>query len=123
VERFAGDGLTPVVAVELEFYVTAPDNGSGGLVSAPPGVSGDPDRPMTFGFDDMDTLAPFIDDIYRIGEAQGLPVDAVIQESGPGQFEVNLKHRADAVAAALDALLLKRAVKAAARANGIAATF
>ena len=33
---------------------------------------------------------------------------------GPGQFEINLKHSADAVAAALDGLLLKRAVKAAA---------
>jgi glutamine synthetase len=46
-----------------------------------------------------------------------------MQESGPGQFEINLKHRADAVAAALDGLLLKRAVKAAARAHQLEATF
>ena len=68
-------------------------------------------------------MSPFIDDIYRICEVQGLPVDAVMQESGPGQFEINLKHRADAVAAALDGLLLKRAVKAAARAHQLDATF
>lgn len=123
VARFASDGQTPVVAVELEFYVTAPGGGGGVPVRTPPGLSDDPERPMTFGFDDMDALGPFIGDIYRVAEAQGLPVDAVIQESGPGQFEINLKHRADPVAAALDGLLLKRAVKAAARANGIEATF
>src|SRR4029453_16461569 len=76
-----------------------------------------------FGFEEMDVLSPFIDDIYRVCEAQGLPVDAVMKESGPGQFEINLKHRADAAAAALDGLLLKRAVKAAARAHKLEATF
>ncbi len=71
----------------------------------------------------MDALSPFIDDVYRICEVQGLLVDAVMQESGPGQFEINLKHRPDALAAALEGLLLKRAVKAAARAHGLDATF
>ena len=89
----------------------------------PTGLSDDPSRPHTFGFEEMDTLSPFIDDVYRICEVQGLPVDAVMKESGPGQFEINLKHRTDAVAAALDGLLLKRAVKAAARAHQLEATF
>lgn len=122
VERLNELGYKPVVAVELEFYVTktAPD-GSFTLVT-PPGLSADPDRPMTFQFDEMDTLGPFIDDVYRISEAQGLLVDAVMQESGPGQFEINLKHT-DALSAALDGVLLKRAVKAAARNHGLDATF
>jgi glutamine synthetase len=46
-----------------------------------------------------------------------------MQESGPGQFEINLKHKADAVGAATDGLLLKRCVKAAAKAHGLEATF
>ncbi len=123
VEVFRKAKQTPVAAVELEFYVTK-RNSSGmfGLVT-PDGLSNDPERPMTFQFEEMDCVGRFIDDIYRIGEAQGLPVDAVMQESGPGQFEINLKHKADAVAAALDGLLLKRAVKAAARANNVDATF
>ena len=50
----------------------------------PPGLSADPERPMTFGFEEMDTLGPFIDDVYRIAEAQGLPVDAVMQDPVPG---------------------------------------
>ena len=78
---------------------------------------------MTFQFEEMNALAPFIDDIYKIAEAQGLPIDAVMQEFGPAQFEINLKHKADPAAAALDGLLLKRAVKAAAKDHGLHATF
>lgn len=123
VARFQKTGLTPVVAVELEFYITAPRKDGAFHLDTPQGLSANPDWPMTFSFDDMDILSQLIDDIYKICEAQGLPVDAVMQESGPGQFEINLKHRADPVAAALDGLLLKRAVKAAALANKVEATF
>jgi glutamine synthetase len=123
VERFARAGQTPVAAVELEFYVTRRAKNGASMIHTPEGVSDDPSRPLTFGFEEMDALSPFIDDVYRVCEVQGLPVDTVMKESGPGQFEINLKHRPDAVAAALDGLLLKRAVKAAARAHGLEATF
>jgi glutamine synthetase len=123
IERFARAGRTPVVAVELEFYVTKRNAAGVFVLETPEGVADDPERPLTFGFEDMDALSPLIDDIFRVCEAQGIPVDAVIQESGPGQFEINLKHRPDAMAAALDGLLLKRAVKAAAHAHQLDATF
>ena len=122
VEHFTRAGHTAVAAVELEFYVTR-RVANGAMLHTPEGLSDDPSRPLTFGFEELDALSPFIDDIYRICEVQGLPVDAIMKESGPGQFEINLKHRADAVAAALDGLLLKRAVKAAARAHQLDATF
>jgi glutamine synthetase len=123
VERFSRAGQTPVAAVELEFYVTRAATNGAFAFHHPEGISADPRRPLTFGFEEIDVLSPFIDDIYRICEAQGLPVDAIMKESGPGQFEINLKHRTDAVAAALDGLLLKRAVKAAASAHQLQATF
>ncbi|MGA7373037.1 MAG: glutamine synthetase family protein [Methyloceanibacter sp.] len=123
VERFAHAGQTPVAAVELEFYLTRRATNGASMLHTPAGISDDPSRPHTFGFEEMDTLSPFIDDVYRIREVQGLPVDTVMKESGPGQFEINLKHRTDAVAAALDGLLLKRAVKAAARTHQLEATF
>ena len=123
VERFAHAGQTPVAAVELEFYLMRRATNGASMLHTPAGISDDPSRPHTFGFEEMDTLSPFIDDVYRICEVQGLPVDTVMKESGPGQFEINLKHRTDAVAAALDGLLLKRAVKAAARAHQLEATF
>jgi glutamine synthetase len=123
VERFARAGRTPVAAVELEFYVTRKSKNGAFALNTPEGLSDDPGRPLTFGFEELDALSPFIDDIYRVCEVQDLPVDAVMQESGPGQFEINLKESADAVTAALNGLLLKRAVKAAARAHGLEATF
>ena len=123
VERFARAGQTPVAAIELEFYVTKRSTNGAFALDKPEGLSDDPARPLTFGFEQMDSLSPFIDDVYRICEVQRLPVDTVMQESGPGQLEINLKHRPDAVAAALDGLLLRRAVKAAARAHQLDATF
>jgi len=123
VERFARAGQTPVAAVELEFYITKRSTNGAFALRKPEGLSDDPGRPLTFGFEQMNSLSPFVDDVYRICEVQHLPVDTVMQESGPGQLEINLKHRADAVAAALDGLLLRRAVKAAARAHQLDATF
>ncbi|HEX2842811.1 glutamine synthetase family protein [Hyphomicrobium sp.] len=123
VERFKAAGHTPVAAVELEYYVTMPGPDGQFTLEAPPGVSRETDIPLTFQFEDLDALQAFNDDIYRIAEAQGLPVDALTQESGPSQFEINLKHTADVVQGALDGLLLKRAIKAAARARGLNATF
>lgn len=123
VARLKSAGLTPVVAVEMEFYVTKPGKDGAFTLEPPPGMTTDPSAAGTYEFADLDALRPFIDDIYRIAEAQGLPVDAVIQESGPAQLEINLKHRDDAVQAALDGLLLKRAVKAAAHEHDLNATF
>jgi glutamine synthetase len=123
VSEFDALGQTPVVAVELEFYVTKPQTNGAFKLETPDGLSDDPERPMTFQFDEIDVLSPFIDTIYKIADSQGLPVDAIMQESGPGQFEINLKHKADAVGAATDGLLLKRCVKAAAKAHGLEATF
>lgn len=123
VAALSASGRRPVVAVELEFYVTKPTPSGAFTLTTPDGLTDDPDFPKTFGFEEMDALAPFIDDVYKVALAQNLPLDAIMQESGPGQFEINLKHRDDPVAAALDGALLKRAVKAAAKAHGLDATF
>ncbi|MGL4395426.1 MAG: glutamine synthetase family protein [Hyphomicrobium sp.] len=116
-------GLTAVTAVELEFYIGARD-GTGAFPFSPPkGLADDPDWSRLYQFDELDRLKPFIDDVYKVAEAQGLPIGAVLQESGPAQFEINLNHCADPVQAALDGLLLKRAVRAAAGAHNLDAIF
>lgn len=123
VANLAKSGFHPVTAVELEFYVSAAAPGGKFKLQTPGNLEDNPDWQQLYQFEELDAVGPFIDDIYRIAEAQGLPVDAVLQEAGPGQFEINLKHKKDAAAAALDGLLLKRAVKAAARAHQMEATF
>jgi len=123
VSALGKSGLHPVTAVELEFYVSAVSPNGHFALKTPSGLVDNPDWQQLYQFEELDCVGPFIDDIYRIAEAQNLPVDAVLQEAGPGQFEINLKHKKDAAAAALDGLLLKRAVKTAARAHGMEATF
>lgn len=123
VSALSAAGHNPVTAVELEFYVSAKSEDGSFALKTPAGLVDNPDWQQLYQFEELNHAAPFIDDIYRIAEAQGLPVDAVLQEAGPGQFEINLKHKKDPVGAALDGLLLKRAVKAAALAHGMEATF
>jgi glutamine synthetase len=52
-----------------------------------------------------------------------LPVDTLIAEAAPSQFEINLHHRDDALRACDEALLLKRAIKGVARKQGWLASF
>ncbi|HET7410658.1 MAG TPA: glutamine synthetase family protein, partial [Paracoccaceae bacterium] len=51
------------------------------------------------------------------------PAETVIAEFGTGQFEVNLTHTADALAAADQMVALKRAIRGTARDQGLDATF
>jgi glutamine synthetase len=55
--------------------------------------------------------------------AQNLPIDTLIKESGPSQYEINLYHSPDALVAADQAMLLRRVIKALARKHGLRATF
>lgn len=122
VNRLVADGLQPVVAVELEFYLVEPD-GAGvkpatGLVSGEPSVRHD-----AYGLGKLDEMSPLFDDIYRAARAQGLPVRTLMSEYAPGQFEVTLEHRPDALAAADDAIQWKRLVRGVAARHGRVATF
>ena len=73
--------------------------------------------------DELQHFGAFLDDVYDACAIQGIPVDAAISENGAGQFEVNMKHVADPLRAADDAVLYKRLVRGIARKHGFAATF
>ena len=121
VARLAARGLTPVVAVELEFYLYRLDNG----VPVPPDGAGAAQwrRNDTLSTSALAAYQPLIDEILRAAHAIGIPADGLISEAGPGQFEINLLHRADAVAMADDAMLMRRIVRALAARHGLGATF
>jgi glutamine synthetase len=121
VARYGARGLIPVVAVELEFY----------LYRLIDGLPVPPDGAAAAGWRRNDTLStaalaahqPLIDAILTTAYAIGIPVDGVISEAGPGQFELNILHRADALAMADDAMLLRRIVRGLANRHGFGATF
>jgi glutamine synthetase len=118
-------GLTPVVAVELEFYLFDRDRGANGMpVAVKNPVTGQTETSkQPYSIDDLDAYGAFIRRVATYARAQDIPASAAITEYSPGQFEINLKHEADAVAACDHAVLLKRAIKAAARAFGHQASF
>lgn len=122
VEQLTADGLHPVVAVELEFYLVEADDA--GIRPATGLVSGEAaERHDTYGLGKLDEMSPLFDEIYAAARQQGLPVRTAMSEYAPGQFEVTLEHRPDALAAADDAIQWKRLVRGVAARHGRIATF
>lgn len=124
-DRFAARGLTPVVAVELEFYLLDAQLTPEGFpqTSINPATGLRNRTTQVYSMQDLDDYQGFTDDIDAVCRAQKIPADTAVAEYAPGQFEINLKHRADALAACDDAILLKRAIKAVAAKQGLQATF
>jgi glutamine synthetase len=123
--RFAALGLTPVVAVELEFYLL--DDTAGEVPRARqgrvPGTQRRQSGPRVYSLEDLHDLDPLFADISAACEAQRIPAGSIVSEYGAGQFEVNLHHVADAVAACDHAILLRRLIRGVAQKHGLAATF
>lgn len=124
-ERFKPLGLTPCAALELEFYLLDPN-----APAMPDGMTapvyrghGAVTQQNMYSVSDLAEHAALFSDIWAWGRAQGLPIDTMISEAAPGQFEVNLKHVTDPVAAADDAVMLKRLIIETARKHGLKATF
>ena len=117
-------GLSIVMATELEFYLLDAKSGKPAPKQARvPGTGRPQPGPQVYHPDDLQEIEPFLDDLYQYCEAQGIPADTATSEFAPAQFEINLLHVDDAVLACDHAVLLKRAVKAAARKHGFVACF
>lgn len=125
VDRFADLGLTPVVACELEFYLVDPARDGTGMIAPAraPGGGRDASAPRVLAFDKLAEWAPILAGIDAACVAQGVPAGAASAEYGGAQFEVNLGHLPDPVAAADHAMMLRRIVKGVARRHGLDATF
>jgi glutamine synthetase len=125
VARCRAADLHPVVACELEFYLIAPQRVRGTPVAlAPlPRTGLPPAVAANLSVAALEEHASFIDAIRAAAMIQGLPVTSAVTEYGIGQFEINLLHIADPVAAADQAALLRRLVQGVARASGLEATF
>jgi len=125
IDRFAADGLVPVVACELEYYlVDARRTASGGVQLPPSPLTGDrPTQHQVYGLREVEEASPFLRDLWAAADALGVPLEGAISEYAPGQLELTLKHHADALRAADDAVLYKRAAKGVALRHGCEATF
>ncbi|MEM6762141.1 MAG: glutamine synthetase family protein, partial [Pseudomonadota bacterium] len=113
-------GFTPVVALEIEFYLIDP------AIAAPanhPLSNRRLDRLQMLDLDLLSAFEPVLADIEAGAVSLGLPTGSVLSEFGAGQFEVNLAHTDDAARACDQLIALKRLVRSAARRHGLDATF
>ena len=125
VDPMTAAGLTPFFAIEHEFYQLDPKLPPmpNGMPSPVYRATSGPTPQNMYALEDLAEYRAVFSDIWDMGKAQGLPVDTMVSEAAPGQFEVNLKHRADAMAAADDGVMLRRLVTEVARKHGLKASF
>ncbi|MCV6587406.1 MAG: glutamine synthetase family protein [Marinobacterium sp.] len=124
-EHIRALGLTPVVAVELEFYLIDQNRDQLGKPQPPisPKTGQREGHTQVYSINDLDSYDQFLHDIADYTAAQGIPADTAVAENAPGQFEINLKHQDDPLAACDNAILLKRVIKAVAEKHGMEASF
>jgi len=116
-------GLQPIVAPELEFYLTKPNIDPNEPIEPPIGRTGRKGASrQVYSMSAVDEYGPVIDTIYDFAEPQGLQIDTIIQEGGAGQIEINLQH-GDPLKLADQVFFFKRTIREAALKNGIFATF
>ncbi len=116
-------GLRPVIAPEIEFYLTKPNIDPNEPIEPPMGRSGRRGASrQPYSMVAVEEFGAVIDTIYDYAEAQGIVLDTIIQEGGAGQIEINLQH-GDALNLADQVFYFKRAIREAALKHHKFATF
>ena len=121
-DRFAADGLTPVVACELDYYLVDARGGKVDLAAAP-STGEKPSLHGVYGLREIEDFSGFLRELWAAADVQGVPLEGAISEYAPGQLELTLKHGPDALRAADEAVMYKRIAKGVAAACGCEATF
>ncbi len=116
-------GLKPIIAPELEFYLTK--------------LNPDPDVPLepavgrsgrtqsvrqAYSIDGVNQFDPILDNVYDYSETLELDVDTLIHECGAAQLEINFQH-GDVLDLADQVFMFKRTVREAASRHETCATF
>lgn len=123
--RFTELGLRPVVALEVEFYVVDPRRTRHGGIrpASAPGKSSRRSGKQINSMARIEELSAILAEISHTCEIQNVPATSMLAESGPGQYEVNLCHVADATLACDHVIRLKRIVRGVFLKHGLHATF
>ncbi|MGB5629812.1 MAG: glutamine synthetase family protein, partial [Woeseiaceae bacterium] len=120
---FEEQGWFPVVAPEVEFYLLSPFSDPNDEAEPPEGRLGWTDGAnQPYSIDTMNNFDPFLNQVYKYCETQRINIDAISQEMGPAQFELNFLH-GDALELADQVFLFKRTVREVAIRHKMHATF
>jgi glutamine synthetase len=118
--RARAHGLDPKIGMEYELYLFRGDLAA--LTAAGWQLEPLRGRPYTYGVYGGGLDEDLIQLIRRQLAAAGIPVEACNPETGPGQFELNLRYD-EALKAADDGFLYKNGIKEIAARNGYLASF
>ncbi|MFS2123249.1 glutamine synthetase family protein [Pseudomonas sp. NY15437] len=120
---YADKGWRPIVAPEMEFYLTKRSDDPDYPLQAPIGRSGRQETGrQSFSIDAANEFDPLFEDMYDWCELQGLDLDTLIHEEGTAQMEINFRH-GDALDLADQIVVFKRTMREAALKHNVAATF
>jgi glutamine synthetase len=124
-DRYAADGLTPVAACELEYYLVDLERAADGAIQPPrSALTGQrPHGVQVYGLPELEAISPFLRELWATADQIGVPLEGAISEFAPSQIELTLQHKPDAMRACDDAVLYKRAAKGVALRHGCEATF
>ncbi|MDR3659894.1 MAG: hypothetical protein P4L86_05700, partial [Mycobacterium sp.] len=123
IDLYRKRGWIPVVAPELEFYLTALNPDPDLPLTPPSGRSGRAETsPQPYGLEAITEYEDLIEMIYEYAETAEVNVDTMIHESGTAQLEINFLH-GDPVRLADQVLVFKRIVRQVALQHGVYATF
>ena len=124
-DRYAADGLTPVAACELEYYLVDLERTADGDLQPPKSLQTGrrPHGIEVYGLPELEAISPFLRELWDTADVIGVPLEGAISEFAPSQVELTLKHKPDALRACDDALLYKRMAKGVALRHGCEATF
>jgi glutamine synthetase len=120
---YEAQGLRPVVAPEVEFYLVSQNLDPDYELSPPKGRSGrNESSRLSYSIDAVAEFEDFVEDMYNFAHAQELHVDTLIHENGAAQMEINFLH-GDPLSLADQVFTFKRTVRETAYKHGMYATF
>ena len=120
---YTEQGWAPVVAPELEFYLTAKNTDPDIPLRPPIGRSGRSETSrQVYSIDAVNEFDPLFEDIYDYCELMQLDVNTLIHEIGAGQMEINFLH-GEPLGLADKVFFFKRTLREAALKHDMYATF
>jgi len=125
IDLLADRGLHAAAAFELEFFLLDNERDANGAVQPASDLLDGRYTGATdvYSMDKLHGMLPLFNEIYAAADAAGIPVENLISEYAPGQYELTVHYRNDVMQAATELMTLKRIVKQQARAQGITACF
>lgn len=122
-DLYAARGWKPIVAPELEFFLTNVNPDPDLPLQPPTGRSGRAETSShPYGLEAITEYEDLIEDIYEHCERAELDIDTLIHESGAAQLEINFLH-GNPLELADQVLLFKRLARQVALKHGVYATF